>query len=399
MLGLIAVGVMSNLFIRLSDAFGTEDFFTSTLALFLERNEALRAAFFEWLADAGVESLKGVDWRIEIQSSCPSRYGTAILDMRLKSAELELWFEHKVGATLNRYETAIGDSVDQLEKYLDAAARWMLGVTTGDGGVDWPQQPSPGRPRVILLYLSRDGKAFDRSKYSPRIYAPGGSGLVFPDAGQLRWRDFWPIASNVLEPTLCGENGGYEQRLADEFLKYWQSIPRMWRRDISDKTWSELLPAEGDAPFAQLWEPFETLAVLSMGWDRPTPYRGSWLTFLLPHGPVDQVILHAHRRVDELPVSAPELGDQVIQIRFRARGSDDGWPEFPKSLPYEDWRAETLEGRDGQKRFVRLFVTVAGWGAASSPAMQQEAVTQTITAGIRMFEEVAEVGILGSDML
>jgi hypothetical protein len=125
---------MSNIFKRLA-CFGEEDFFTASLALFIERDKNFRFAFLNWLQSLVNEDLTGYAWEVRIQDSRKSQYGEAILDMVLAHSQIELWFEHKVGAQLNRYASESGNEVDQLEKYLDAAARVMTDPNTANAEV------------------------------------------------------------------------------------------------------------------------------------------------------------------------------------------------------------------------------------------------------------------------
>src|SRR5690606_20990468 len=96
--------------------FGEEDFFTASLALFIERNQEFRNAFLSWLEPHVTENLASYAWEVQIQCGLRSQFGDAILDMVLRNPRIELWFEHKVGAQLNRYTGATGEQVDQLQK-------------------------------------------------------------------------------------------------------------------------------------------------------------------------------------------------------------------------------------------------------------------------------------------
>jgi hypothetical protein len=72
--------------------------------------------------------------------------------------------------------------MDQIEKYLDAANRVMVGVEEGQSKVEWPAQgPKAPYPRVVLFYVTRDLKPLDASHYRGRLYTKEAHfGLVSP---------------------------------------------------------------------------------------------------------------------------------------------------------------------------------------------------------------------------
>jgi len=268
---------MRNVFRSLSRWFvsGTEDFFTASLALFLERNEDFREEFLDWLAPRVKDDLHRRHWTINAQVQRPSCKGTAILDMVFSSPDLELWFEHKIGAAIGKY-----GNMDQIEKYLDAANRVMLGVEDGKTEIEWPGKgPEKGYPRVVLFYVARSPKAVDSQQYQGRVYQPQTPyGVVLPP---FSWRRFWPRARNSLDGALRGEWGEFEKTLALQFLGYWRSIPGMWKAIPSGADWSNLLPdpselQEGQpCPFGELWDDLLTMAARDLHCRK----SGGWLGY------------------------------------------------------------------------------------------------------------------------
>ena len=103
---------MSNIFTRLA-CFGEEDFFTASFGHFLDTNKEFRTAFLNWIEPLVDEPLTDYAWDIRIQDTRNSQYGDAILDMAWINPQIELWFEHKIGAELNKYDTNTGNQVDQ----------------------------------------------------------------------------------------------------------------------------------------------------------------------------------------------------------------------------------------------------------------------------------------------
>ena len=93
---------MSNIFKRLLADFGTEGPFTASLALFIERDKEFRLAFLNWLQSIVSEDLRGYAWEIATEVFKPSQYGDAYLDMVLAHSEIELWFEHKIDASIGK---------------------------------------------------------------------------------------------------------------------------------------------------------------------------------------------------------------------------------------------------------------------------------------------------------
>lgn len=185
---------MNNLFMKLGSSFSTEDFFTACVALFVERNSSFREMFLKWLEEATGESFRGFAWRVEIQSASSSCAGAAVLDMKLRHPSIELWFEHKVDASLGCRRTPDGKEIDQIEKYLDAAARLISGITVGDQAVEWPVSgPVADQPRVLLFYISRSGQSLDRNRYEGKLYEPGGFGF------EPFWDGLKALATETLE--------------------------------------------------------------------------------------------------------------------------------------------------------------------------------------------------------
>ena len=275
---------MSNIFKNLGDSFSTEDFFTACTALFVQRNARFRDSFLKWLEDACGERLRDSAWVVEIQSASRSCAGMAVLDMKLRHPDIELWFEHKVDASLGQRRTTRGKGIDQIEKYLDAAARVMSGVSVGDDDVDWPASgPVSGQPRVLLFYISRSGKLPEKSKYDGKLHQPGGFGLVWPES-PLRWKDFWPSAELALQPVVDGEAGDFEATLTKQFLSYWQSLFGMWTQVDYDADWRELATyRDGERfGFEPLWGEVQSLATEMLGWTYKQGWMGNWHAYGVP---------------------------------------------------------------------------------------------------------------------
>jgi len=392
----------TNIFKRLGESFTAEDFFTGSLAVFIERNDAFREAFLKWLENACGESLCDYAWKIDIQSGSASCAGNAILDMKLRHPEIELWFEHKIGAALGRHRTSSGREIDQIEKYLDAAARVMSGIEVGDDEVDWPTTgPVEGQPRVLLFYVSRSGTLPEKVRYEGRLHEPGGYGLVWPAKGQLCWRDFWPEANLALEPVLAGESGDFERTLTQQFLRYWKALPNMWRQIDYDSDWQELLTCEPGERygFEPHWDGVRTLIEQTLGWSYSRGYLGSWLAYNLSSGPVDQVALDAHASLDKLSIDPSGLEKEVIQLQFRARGGSAAWAIPGKRLTYERWRGVSGIGKTKGRDFLRIYVGVAEWRNAHTQEQRTRAVTGAVIAGLKMFEQLSEEKLPGMEKL
>lgn len=394
---------MVNLFERLGRSFGTEDFFTAALALFIERNADVRDQFLRWAEEAAGEPLRKYAWRIDIQRGLPSCAKTAVLDMCLCNEDIELWFEHKVGAALGNRTTKAGQEIDQVEKYLDAAARHMCGITDGEAALEWPVQgPSLGRPRVLLFYVSRSGAALDRIRYQGRLHAPGGSGLVLPKSGTHQWREFFSRAEIGFESALNDHQGEFERVLSRLFLDYWRSLPGMWSQQVYDASWTELIPKPvptGErSPFAPFWDEIVAISREQLGWEKGD-YLGEWLYLYPPTGPVDTITLNALQRIDEMQIPDSSLGDQVLQIQFKARDVVTGWTGAQTKLAFEKWKGVCVHEKSKGYSRLRMYVGVSGWTKCLTFEQQARAVTGTIIAGLKMFQQATGLLLPGVDRL
>ncbi len=392
---------MKNIFVSLGAWFtsGTEDFFTASLALFLERNETFREEFLNWLAPhVQQDDLHRHQWVVKAQVGRASCKGTAVIDMELGSPDLLLWFEHKIGTGKGKY-----GEIDQIEKYLDAANRVMLGVEDGASAVQWPTDgPNEECPRVALFYVTRDLKGLDRSRYEGRIYAPRARfGLVWPPQGHLRWRDFWNPAQRALDGALRGESGEFERTLSHQFLRYWRSLPGMWKHALPGKDWSELLPDSKDLPegqscgFNELWEEVKSIALQQLrcrssiigylGYEQ----RLEFATDACPQ--VDQICVNAVRDVTSERNWDDRLGRYVLRLLLRRR-DDQGWPPFRSEAVFEDhWPARLRLYRVRAAQQLEVLVGIRDWDNCRDTSERRAAVADAFWAGIKI--AVSEVGV------
>lgn len=379
-----------NIFRQLGTWFttGREDFFTASLAAMLDRNSAFLDSFLGWISPylAPKEQLSTRSWTISAQVSRPSCKGDALLDMVLASGDLEMWFEHKTGSGLGQY-----DNLDQLEKYLDAASRVMLGIPDGVQGAQWPTEgPSPGRPRIALFYITRKPKQLDRSRYEGRLYQPDRPyGLTWPQNGHLRWRDLWPIAEEVLCRTAGEGVGDFETELASQFLDYWQAMPGMWKLDASGD-WVELLPPykelpEGQpCPFDELWDGVVTYARTTLGTTGIRPWRGYEQHFTLPESTspeIDTIYVVAETEMGNLANWREPLGSRVLRLLLRRRGGESwGSVGFECTLDSHPVRGRVV--RLGGEDRIEILAGVVRWPADPDLAARQTAVLEAFRAAL-----------------
>lgn len=388
---------MQNIFKFLGRPSGAEDFFTACIGLFLARNDEFREAFLRWIQPGVSEDLLSRSWKVRVQVKYPSYYGDAVLDMVLSTKDVELWFEHKLAAKMGgiRKETEV---VQQLEKYLEAAARVMTGRERDKDRVPWPTEgPGRDRPRVLLFYLTRELERVDRMRYTDYIVGMRGIGLVWPVEGHRRWRDFWRIAKLALDGTLRGERGEFERTLTTQFLDYWQALPGMSVQD-HDQEWAKLLPPTEDlhkgdtVPFDPYWDLIkERVSTWNWRWSRG--WYGMEVYLTVPEGTVDQVYVHPLRTVDGPDAKGwdEELGHHVLRLLFRPRSLDHRWPHFSEKALYEKWRGRLGLHRVGDRDQVRLLVGIANWVACNFEEDRKRAVVNAFEAGIKMF--CREVGV------
>lgn len=391
---------MNNIFQRLGSSFGCEDFFTAAIALFVERNPKFRDAFLTWLEQASGESLLHRNWQVEIQSGSPSCAGTAVLDMKLRHPEVELWFEHKVGAPVGKRKSAVGRDLDQLEKYLDAAARVICGLGGEQLEVEWPAVPVAGQPRVLLFYISRGGAPLRREVYARQLHQPGSYGLVWPAAGPLRWRDFWPQAQFALEPVLQGEQGEFERTLTHQFLLYWQSLPGMWQTANTVTTWREAhtKDEQGNFPSEPLWDGILQLAREKLGWPRYGGYKIDHY-LAVPSGPIEDVMVSALTSRSEMPVDSQGMPDEVIRLQFKLRDNSLPRPAPAQRLCFDRWRGVTALGSTRDRNVIRVFVSVLDWPDALTQDQRTRALIGSFVAGVKMFEQLTGWKLPGTEQI
>lgn len=376
-----------NVFRQLATWFGSsqEDFFTACLALFLDRHEAFRRGFLDWISPYVDDDLAARTWHVSAQVSHPSRKGTALLDMVLASDDLELWFEHKSGANLGQYE-----ELDQLEKYLDAANRVMLAVPDGITQVEWPPcGPNANCPRVILFYITRKPQTLDRSRYEDRIYCPAMPyGLTWPQNGHLRWRDLWPIASEALRmPEEIG--AAFESELAVQFLDYWRSISGMWKHDAVDG-WVDLLPdhrtlpPKQPCPFDEIWDALVFYARDELGCQPPKPWRGYEQHLVVPperSSDIDTIFVAPKPEIENLENWRDTLGIYVLRLLIRKRDAAS-WGRVAFECVQD---GHPVRGRvvrlNGEER-LELLVGIAHWPEETDLHERQQAILNSFRAGV-----------------
>jgi len=309
--------------------------------------------------------------------------GGAVLDMVLSSPDLELWFEHKIGAQLGKY-----DKKDQIEKYLDTANRVMLGVEEGETKVAWPEKgPEKGYPRVILFYIGRSPKPLDAQRYSGRLYEVSKPyGVV---ARTLRWRDLWPKANRALEDALHGEWGEFEKTLSMQFIGYWRSIPGMWTAAYTGGDWQELLPDWGElregesCGFGLLWEDLvafvrNDLKSSPVGW---LGYEQRWGVPEECSADVDQITVGAVRDVAEVRNWDERLGPYVLRVLIRRRGEPE-WAAFrPELVLDEKWPIRLRLHRVKGASQLELLIGIPYWERCVDTASRRAMILKAFLKG------------------
>lgn len=398
---------MSNIFNRLLSGFGKEEPFTASLALFIERNKEFRLAFLNWLQSIVSEDLTGYAWEVATEVTKPCQYGDARLDMVLAHPEIELWFEHKVDAKLNIYSSESSDEVDQLQKYLDAAARVMTDTNTGKTEVTWPQNgPIAGMPRIILFYISRSGSILIPEQYAGKIYGDNQFGLAFPENNrQLRWKNFHPLAITTLSHTLSGSRGVFEATLAQQFLEYWEGIPGMWRQLQFNDAWLELLPPKehlstrNPAPFVNYLNDVEDLFVSQFGWHAVEHWEGSVVVFDTPIDQTTTISLSAIRSTEEIPGYSPTLGTEVVRVTIRFD------PEVRVTLPtetlthFESYRGMLSLERTNKKDVAHIYVGIPDWDEMHTKDWRYRQIALAFVAGLHMAEQAFDITVDGLDSI
>jgi len=393
---------MDNLFKRLA-CFGEEDFFTASFALFIERSDEFRKAFLNWLEPLANENLAGYAWNIRIQDWRESQYGGAILDMVFAHPEMELWFEHKVAAQLNRYGSETGEQVDQLQKYLDAAARVMTSTDNAKQPVEWPGDgPTCGAPRILLFYISRSGARLERDTYRGKLHSPGNAGLVFPENDrQLRWRDFFPLGEQALEGRLRGSAGEFEATLARHFLDYWRGIRGMWRQTNFSDAWLELLPlddslsVDNPAPFVHYLDEIEELFVTKLGWRAKEHWGGSNVVFATSTEKTETISLRAVHHIEKIRDYSPTLGTEVVAVTIRFSPEHRVTRVAERRIRFESFQGLIAYERGNGKDVIHVYVGVNDWDGVHTKEWRYRQICLAFIAGLRMAEQSLEIDIPG----
>ena len=395
---------MINVFDSYSRTYGTsEDFFTASLAMFIEGFPEFREAFVRWLEPHAPLPLAGRSWSVRAQAKRPSRFGEAYLDLVLASSDVELWLEHKTGAALGTYKTEDGEEVDQLEKYLDAA-RTATGIPMDEGDAVPPVgEDGTGRPHVLLYCIARDAKGLEKSRYGEQNLAKPGRpfGLVWVsdeeagrDDGHLRWRDFWPRAKAALDSTCRGEHGEFARTLAKQFLAYWGSLPGMSKPSGINGEWSALFERQDDGSgnlvLADLWDQTRAIA-RRLGWsDTMQDSKGLGRYFGVPQGRgFDQVTVGAVADPSTDYGQLPGGRTESIVISFRTGEKTPAAEDLDgKLVGGEPWGGRIVR-KDG--KHVHVVVALPNWPSELPKEAGQEWLAAAFVAGLRMF--VAKTGM------
>lgn len=316
--------------------------------------------------------------------------------MVLSSVDLELWFEHKIGATTGKY-----GELDQIEKYLDAANRAMVGVEDGGTEVTWPLKgPINNCPRVALFCITRDPKVLDRHRYEKRLYTGKTPfGLVWPPQGHLRWQDFWPSAQLALDAALRGEWGEFERTLTHQFLGYWRSLPGMWKPAIPGADWIELLPDPRDlregqkCGFDDLWDDLRIMAS-KLGCTSIIGWLGYEQRIEFPAGvspQIDQIYVRPVKDVATERNWDERLGAYVLRLLLRRR-DDQGWGHFRSEAIFDDrWHARLRLHRVGAADQLEILVAIHEWERRRDNATRRAAIAEAFWAGLKIASD--ELGL------
>ncbi len=305
--------------------------------------------------------------------------------MVLSSPDLELWFEHKVGAQLGKY-----GEMDQIEKYLDTANRVMLGIEEGETPVNWPVKgPEKGYPRVILFYIGRSPKPLDAQRYSDRMYETSKPyGVV---ARTLRWRELWPKANRALADALHGEWGEFEKTLSMQFIGYWRSIPGMWRTAYVGGDWQELLPDLGELKegescgFDAIWEDLVSFVKSDLG-SSARGWRGYEQNCKLPKErsvDIDRININPVQDVAQLRNWDERLGPYVLRLLICPRG-ESKWSAFrPELVLDEKWPVRLRLHRVNNADQLEVLVGIPDWERCVDTASRRAMILKAFRKGSR----------------
>jgi hypothetical protein len=203
-----------------------------------------------------------------------------------------------------------------------------------------------------------------------------------------------------LEGALRGEAGEFERTLSQQFLRYWRSLPGMWKQAMPGAEWTALLPEPKELPegracgFDELWDEVRHIATQHLGCQSITGWRGYELrlAFAVETSPqIDQIYVQPSPDVTRERNWEERLGPYVLRLLFRPR-DQERWPQFRSETLYDDrWPARLRLHRVGATDQLEVLVGIQDWESCRDTASRRAAIADAFWAGLRV--AATEVGL------
>ena len=255
-------------------------------------------------------------------------------------------------------------------------------------------------PLNFQALRSSDGFWRSTARYEGRIYNSNqryGLAWIQPE-GHLRWRDLWRSAEESLGEITQSGSDEFERTLAQQFLQYWRSMPKMWKYEGAGKDWAELLPPDYKPPdgqpcgFDELWDEVRSFARERLGCNAIVPYLGYSLQIeFTPDAcpEADQISVSPIVDVADYDNWDDRLGPHVLSLLFRPR-DNRRWPEVPSEALFDNkWPARFVIRRVGPIRQLEILVGIQDW--TQETTQRRKAVASAFGAGVKL--AAAESGV------
>jgi hypothetical protein len=377
-----------NFFSKLQDtaSVGNEDFLTSCLATLLAGIPELQREFLEWLDPEVKIDLVSKAWDIYGQKSySSSEYGESRLDMVFVSGDVELWFEHKWGASegVSVSKTNPQETIRQLDKYLVA-----------------PRLQEDGRDaQVLLFYITADGNPLERARFEGQIHdSPERGGLVWNSKrnGSFRWADFFPRVRSVLSGLQSeGRPSGFRTQLLESFVTWWATQEGL----VITAACDELHPENHRDREGLLQPACDWLARRIAGrWNdaRESPNVGGGTEIVVYTGRKDVLRIGAWpRRPARIKGWNPlDDGKHIFRMTFQFGPEFANYLVPRKNYKFDDDRvlmAETDER--GGKLYLNIYVQLLDWETEKTSEGRKQAIVTATQCGLYLFEYITNIDL------
>lgn len=375
-----------NFFSKLQEtaSVGNEDFLTSCLATLLAGIPELQQEFLGWLDPEVKIDLVSRAWEIYGQKSyASSEWGEARLDMVFVSGDVELWFEHKWGASegVSASKTNPQETIRQLDKYQHTR-----------------RLQEDGRDaKVLLFYITADGQPLERARFEGQIHdSSERGGLVWNSRrnGSFRWADFFPRVRSVLSGLQSeGRPSGFRTQLLESFVTWWAT-----REGLAVPPACEVLhpedyrDREGLLQAACDW--LVTNTKLGRGKVEISVRKGDDLYIWTGRTDIDRLSSKPYRAERIEGWNAVEDGNNVLKMDFRLRADRLRSCDLDKRHVLDDGRTVLVGLNErGEKRYLDMFIELPDWDSELTSEGRKRAIVAAVQCGFYLCRQLTGVDL------